>query len=281
MGCGNNSSAPSRLAVAGLGVALALSTQSPAECPGALIDTAHRHAAARHSSRGAPQPGGRSRSVRPTRPWWSTPTPAARSTPSNENAPPAPGLDHQGDDALPAVREARQRRDEPARRRSPCRATRPASRRPSSACGPVRPSRSRTPSRRSSPARPTTWRSRSPRPSAATKTRFARMMTRKAHALGMSRTTYVNASGLPDNRQITTARDLTILGRAIQDRFPTYYQFFSTPSFTYAGQVHRQPQPPDGAASRAWTASRPATPTRPASTSCPTSAATATTSSRW
>ena len=66
---------------------------------------------------------------------------------------------------------------------------------------------------------------------------FARMMTRKAHALGMSRTTYVNASGLPDNRQITTARDLSLLGRAIQDRFPTYYRFFSTPSFTYAGQV--------------------------------------------
>jgi D-alanyl-D-alanine carboxypeptidase len=66
---------------------------------------------------------------------------------------------------------------------------------------------------------------------------FAGMMTRKAHALGMSRTTYVNASGLPDNRQITTARDLTILGRAIQDRFPQYYHFFSIPSFTYAGHV--------------------------------------------
>ena len=66
---------------------------------------------------------------------------------------------------------------------------------------------------------------------------FARMMTRKAHALGMSRTTYVNASGLPDDRQITTARDLTVLGRAIQDRFPNYYRFFSTTSFTYAGQV--------------------------------------------
>ena len=66
---------------------------------------------------------------------------------------------------------------------------------------------------------------------------FARLMTRKAHALGMSRTTYVNASGLPDNRQITTARDLSILGRAIQDRFPSYYKFFSTPSFTYAGKL--------------------------------------------
>ncbi len=66
---------------------------------------------------------------------------------------------------------------------------------------------------------------------------FARLMTRKAHALGMFRTVYVNASGLPDNRQITTAHDLVLLGRAIQDHFPAYYHFFSTPSFTYAGQV--------------------------------------------
>ncbi|MDX7949888.1 SPOR domain-containing protein [Lichenihabitans sp. Uapishka_5] len=66
---------------------------------------------------------------------------------------------------------------------------------------------------------------------------FAELMTRKAHALGMFRTVYVNASGLPDNRQITTAHDLALLGRAIQDRFPTYYHFFSTPSFTYAGET--------------------------------------------
>jgi D-alanyl-D-alanine carboxypeptidase len=64
---------------------------------------------------------------------------------------------------------------------------------------------------------------------------FARMMTRKARALGMSRTTYVNASGLPDDAQITTARDQALLGRAIQDRFPRYYRYFSTPSFTYHG----------------------------------------------
>ena len=48
-------------------------------------------------------------------------------------------------------------------------------------------------------------------------------MTQKAHALGMSRTTYVNASGLPDDDQITTARDQALLGRAIEDRFPHYY----------------------------------------------------------
>src|SRR5580698_7090224 len=64
---------------------------------------------------------------------------------------------------------------------------------------------------------------------------FARMMTQKAHALGMSRTTYVNASGLPDDDQITTARDQALLGRAIQDRFPRYYRFFSTTEFVFHG----------------------------------------------
>src|SRR5579872_2137633 len=66
---------------------------------------------------------------------------------------------------------------------------------------------------------------------------FAEMMTRKAHALGMSRTVYVNASGLPDDRQVTTARDLTILGRAIEERFPRYFRYFSTHSFEFAGQT--------------------------------------------
>jgi D-alanyl-D-alanine carboxypeptidase len=65
---------------------------------------------------------------------------------------------------------------------------------------------------------------------------FARMMTRKAHMLGMSRTLYRNASGLPNDEQLTTAKDLVTLGRAIHDRFPEYYRFFSTPSFRYAGQ---------------------------------------------
>jgi len=64
---------------------------------------------------------------------------------------------------------------------------------------------------------------------------FARMMTRKAHAIGMTRTTYVNASGLPNDEQITTARDQALLGRAIQDRFPRYYHYFSTLSFQYHG----------------------------------------------
>ena len=56
---------------------------------------------------------------------------------------------------------------------------------------------------------------------------FARLMTRKAQSLGMTRTVFRNASGLPNDEQVTTARDLTILGRAIQDRFPRQFAYFS------------------------------------------------------
>ena len=65
---------------------------------------------------------------------------------------------------------------------------------------------------------------------------FAELMTSKAQALGMTRTVYKNASGLPDDEQVTTARDQSILGRAIQERFPRYYKYFSTRSFSFRGQ---------------------------------------------
>jgi len=68
---------------------------------------------------------------------------------------------------------------------------------------------------------------------------FAKLMTRKARALGMVRTIYRNASGLPDDEQVTTARDQSTLGRAIQDRFPRYYRYFSTEAFNYHGQSIR------------------------------------------
>jgi len=68
---------------------------------------------------------------------------------------------------------------------------------------------------------------------------FAQMMTAKARALGMSRTTYVNASGLPDDDQVTSARDQALLGRLIAERFPTYYTYFSTPSFVFRGEEIR------------------------------------------
>lgn len=69
--------------------------------------------------------------------------------------------------------------------------------------------------------------------------RFAQLMTRKARAIGMSRTTFRNASGLPDAEQVTTARDLVTLGRSIQDRFPRYWRYFQTFSFAYRGVNHR------------------------------------------
>jgi D-alanyl-D-alanine carboxypeptidase len=68
---------------------------------------------------------------------------------------------------------------------------------------------------------------------------FAKMMTRKARALGMSKTVYRNASGLPNDEQVTSARDQSTLGRAIQDRFPRYYRYFSTSVFNYHGQSIR------------------------------------------
>src|SRR3984893_10874644 len=68
---------------------------------------------------------------------------------------------------------------------------------------------------------------------------FAKAMTRKARALGMTRTVYHNASGLPDDDQVTTARDQSTLGRAIPDRFPRSYSYFSTAAFNYHGQTIR------------------------------------------
>ncbi|MBZ0230256.1 MAG: D-alanyl-D-alanine carboxypeptidase, partial [Bauldia sp.] len=69
-----------------------------------------------------------------------------------------------------------------------------------------------------------------------TESGFASKMTAKARAIGMKSTTFRNASGLPDPAQITTARDMALLGRALQDRFPKYFAYFKTPSFTYGGR---------------------------------------------
>jgi D-alanyl-D-alanine carboxypeptidase len=68
---------------------------------------------------------------------------------------------------------------------------------------------------------------------------FAKLMTAKARALGMTQTVYRNASGLPEDQQITTARDQAILGRAIQDRFPNYYTYFATRTFDFRGKSIR------------------------------------------
>lgn len=65
---------------------------------------------------------------------------------------------------------------------------------------------------------------------------FAAFMTRKAAQLGMTGTIFRNASGLPDDEQVTTARDLSILARALIKRFPEFYPHFSLRSSRAAGK---------------------------------------------
>lgn len=67
---------------------------------------------------------------------------------------------------------------------------------------------------------------------------FANMMTDKAHDLGMSRTTFRNASGLPNDEQFSTARDMATLARALIRNHARHYHYFSRTSFTYKGVVH-------------------------------------------
>jgi D-alanyl-D-alanine carboxypeptidase len=67
---------------------------------------------------------------------------------------------------------------------------------------------------------------------------FAKRMTSTAKALGMKKTTYANASGLPDGRQITTVRDQAILAAAIYEHFPDYYKYFQTKSFSYGKRTY-------------------------------------------
>jgi D-alanyl-D-alanine carboxypeptidase len=70
-----------------------------------------------------------------------------------------------------------------------------------------------------------------------TEIHFAEMMTQRARRLGMNSTTFRNASGLPNPRQVTTARDIATLGRALWRDFPQYYPYFSRDRFTYRGRV--------------------------------------------
>ena len=74
-----------------------------------------------------------------------------------------------------------------------------------------------------------------------TEVEFARMMTSKAQAFGMSRTSFRNASGLPNRRQRSTARDMAQLARALMRDFPHRYHYFDDQRFRYRGRVHRSP----------------------------------------
>ena len=67
---------------------------------------------------------------------------------------------------------------------------------------------------------------------------FGAMMTKQAHALGMSNSQFKNPSGLPDPDQVTTARDMATLGLALMHHFPQYYPYFSTDHFVYMGINH-------------------------------------------
>jgi D-alanyl-D-alanine carboxypeptidase (penicillin-binding protein 5/6) len=69
-----------------------------------------------------------------------------------------------------------------------------------------------------------------------TESRFAALMTLRAQELGMQNTHFVNANGLPDSRQLTTARDIAILSRAAMRDYPQYYGYFSQKSFVFRGR---------------------------------------------
>jgi D-alanyl-D-alanine carboxypeptidase (penicillin-binding protein 5/6) len=71
---------------------------------------------------------------------------------------------------------------------------------------------------------------------AGSESRFAALMTLRAQELGMTNTRFVNANGLPDTRQITTARDIAILSRAVMRDYPQYYSYFGQKTYQFRGQ---------------------------------------------
>jgi len=72
-----------------------------------------------------------------------------------------------------------------------------------------------------------------------TESRFAALMTLRAQELGMTQTRFVNASGLPDSRQISTARDIALLSRAVMRDYPQYYAYLGQKQFAYEGRQMR------------------------------------------
>ena len=71
-----------------------------------------------------------------------------------------------------------------------------------------------------------------------TEEKFAQRMTATAKVLGMVRTEFRNASGLPNSEQVTSAHDMYLLALAIQDSFPQYYKFFNKEKWTYMGKTY-------------------------------------------
>ena len=66
--------------------------------------------------------------------------------------------------------------------------------------------------------------------------RFTRIMTQQARALGMTRTTFTSTNGLPDPDNVSTAHDMAVLARALINDFPQYYPYFATKNFRYRGR---------------------------------------------
>jgi D-alanyl-D-alanine carboxypeptidase len=74
---------------------------------------------------------------------------------------------------------------------------------------------------------------------AGTEENFARVMTDTARSIGMNATTFRNASGLPNEDQITTARDMATLAAHLIHDYPEYYRVFETRYFTFNGRKYR------------------------------------------
>jgi len=70
-----------------------------------------------------------------------------------------------------------------------------------------------------------------------TEGQFAALMTQQARQLGMRNTSFRNASGLPDPAQVTTARDMAVLGMALRSRFPQYFRYFGETELEYNGRT--------------------------------------------
>ena len=74
---------------------------------------------------------------------------------------------------------------------------------------------------------------------AGTEVNFAKKMTKTAHRIGMKNTVFRNATGLPNRRQITTARDMAILAQRLISDYPQYYHYFSTKSFKWGKRTYK------------------------------------------
>lgn len=72
-----------------------------------------------------------------------------------------------------------------------------------------------------------------------TEAKFTEIMTSRARQLGMTRTVFKNANGLPNPKQFSTAKDMAILGIALKKHYPQYYYFFKQKQFSYNGRTYK------------------------------------------